>query len=55
MLDLRAATGFGHVIQVALRISDIEIDGGRNLAVFHGNQGGSEACGTAGALSMSNL
>ena len=55
MLDLRAAADIGHVVQVALRIGDIEIDGGRNFAVFHSNQGGSEARCATSALSMSNL
>ena len=55
MLDLSAATDVRHVIQIALRIRDIEIDGGRNFAVFHGHQCGSEAGGAAGALRVSNL
>ena len=55
MLDLRAATDVGHVIQVALGISDIEIDSRRNFAVFHRNQCGSETCGATRALSVSNL
>ena len=45
----------GHVIQIAFRVGNVEIDGRRNLAVLHGNDGCGHAGGAASALRVSDL
>ena len=53
--NVGAAAGFGNVVEIALGIWDIQIDSGRKLALFHGDEGGGHAGGSAGSLSVANL
>src|ERR1700738_1547225 len=55
MLNLRSSSHVGHVVKIALGIGRFEVDGGRNLAVLHGDQRSCQASGTARALGMSDL
>src|SRR6516162_4857291 len=47
VLDLSFATHVGNIIQVALRVGSIEIDGRRHPAVLHGNHRGRNTGRTA--------
>src|SRR5271170_734373 len=55
MLDLSFAIDVGHVIQIALGVGDVEVNGWGNLAVVHGDEGCSQAGRAAGALGVSDL
>ena len=55
VLDLSFAANVGNIVEVAFGIGNVEIDGGRNLAMFHCDQRSCQPCGAASALSMSNL
>jgi hypothetical protein len=47
MLDVELAPDVGHVIEIAVGVGLVHIDGGRGHAVAHGQQGGGDAGGSA--------
>src|ERR1700690_3733924 len=55
VLDLSFAPDVGHVVEIALGVGDVEVDGGGNLAMLHRDQGCGQAGRAAGALGMSDL
>src|ERR1035441_32174 len=52
VLDVELAPDVGHVIQIAVGVRFVHVDGGREPAGPHGEQGGGDAGGGAGALRM---
>ena len=55
MFDLCGPARFGYVVQIALRIRLLQIDGGRYLAMMHGDKRSRDAGRAACALRMSYL
>src|SRR6185437_3418584 len=55
MFDVDLAADIRYIVQIALWIRDIEVDGWWNQSVFNGDQRGRNACRPASALGMSNL
>src|SRR5579863_9439347 len=55
MLDLSFTIDVGHVIQIALGVRNVEVNGWGNLSVLHGDEGCSQAGRAAGALGVSDL
>src|SRR5215469_18718578 len=55
IFDLRPAPDIGNVVEVAVGIRFVQVDGGGNAAVLHCNQGGRDAGSSAGSLRMPNL
>ena len=55
MLDLSLTIDVGDVIQIALGVGDVEVNGWRNFSVLHGDEGCSQAGRAAGALGMPDL
>src|SRR5712692_8003690 len=55
VLDLGLATDIGDVIEIALGVTSVEIDGRRDFAVLHSDQSGGESRGTTSALGVSDL
>src|SRR5215510_12267414 len=55
VLDRSFTAGGGDVVQIAVRIRPVEIDGGRNLASLHCDQSSGQAGCPTRALSVTNL
>src|SRR5947209_8198098 len=55
MFNLRGASDFRNVVEIAVRIGFFQIDGRRNLVVLHGDERSRDTRGATGALRVSNL
>lgn len=55
MLDLNYSSWGWDVVEIALRIRMFEIEGGRDLIVLHRDESGSDSCGAARTLRMTDL
>src|SRR4051794_36290870 len=55
MFDLGATTDIGDVVEVALGIGLLEVDGGRYLSVLHGDERGSDTGSATCALRVADL
>src|SRR5262249_31382413 len=55
VFDLKRASGLGHVVEVAVGVGFLQIDGGWELVVLHCDQRGGDAGCATRALRMPDL
>src|SRR5207247_4061111 len=55
VLDRRPSSGIRHIIEVAFRVCEVQINRGRNTSVLHGNQCGRNTGRATRALSVTDL
>ncbi len=55
MFDRGLASGLRNIVEIALRIGRVQIDGGRDLSALHGDDGGCDSSRPACTLRMADL